>query len=376
MIVNIYSKRKKEAETTEADVYTYDKIPSTLKEQLRQMYTEGYENRALGKNKYEHIHISDEDFRGIVTILRREYGVRSLIKYPKDYHEEFCEFLVQCNTDNFLDCAEIYGLLIIRDIHISKEVKKYLLEELNHRFKQAGVGYEFILKSIIRIDNRTLHSEVLKPTLAMLSSSAHYKGAEQEIRSAFDKFKSQDNKSAVSDALKAFESTMKSILQKRKWSYNTTDTASKLISACLANELIPKYMQTHFTGLKMMLESGVPTVRNKTASHGQGSTIVPLDDHYASYVLYTALANMKLLIECEADIPQVACRLTSRSPDFARWASVFRPERCLSSRKRPKSGGSSLEPAAFWPGRAAFPRGRRTCPAAFVQLGHGSWSCA
>lgn len=78
----------------------------------------------------------------------------------------------------------------------------------------------------------------------------------------------------------------------------------------------------------------------------------------------------------QADISQVACRLTSRSPDFARWASVFRPERCLSSRKRPKSGGSSLEPAAFWPGRAAFPRGRRTCPAAFVQLGHGSWSCA
>ena len=77
-----------------------------------------------------------------------------------------------------------------------------------------------------------------------------------------------------------------------------------------------------------------------------------------------------------SDIPQVAFRLTSRSPDFARWASVFRPERCLSSRKRPKSGGSSLEPAAFWPGRAAFPRGRRTCPAAFVQLGHGSWSCA
>ncbi|WP_156454513.1 hypothetical protein [Erythrobacter sp. CCH5-A1] len=81
-------------------------------------------------------------------------------------------------------------------------------------------------------------------------------------------------------------------------------------------------------------------------------------------------------LKTQTDILQVACRLTSRSPDFARWASVFRPERCLSSRKRPKSGGSSLEPAAFWPGRAAFPRGRRTCPAAFVQLGHGSWSCA
>ncbi len=66
--------------------------------------------------------------------------------------------------------------------------------------------------------------------------------------------------------------------------------------------------------------------------------------------------------------PKWPAALTSRSPDFARWASVFRPERCLSVAQLPKSGGSSLELAAFWPGRAAFPRGRRTCPAAFVQL--------
>jgi hypothetical protein len=99
----------------------------------------------------------------------------------------------------------------------------------------------------------------------------------------------------------------------------------------------------------------------------------------AEMVISEAGPHLFLELDCSqllSDIPQVACRLTSSSPDFARWASVFRPERCLSSRKRPKSGGSSLEPAAFWPGRAAFPRGRRTCPAAFVQLGHGSWSCA
>ena len=101
---------------------------------------------------------------------------------------------------------------------------------------------------------------------------------------------------------------------------------------------------------------------------------VPVPTKYVDF--YALTCNLPDGQRYVSDILQVACRLTSRSPDFARWASVFRPERCLSSRKRPKSGGSSLEPAAFWPGRAAFPRGRRTCPAAFVQLGHGSWSCA
>ena len=61
-----------------------------------------------------------------------------------------------------------------------------------------------------------------------------------------------------------------------------------------------------------------------------------------SSALKNILISMSYLTSSEvwADIPQVACRLTSRSPDVARWASVFRPERCLSSRKRPKSGGS------------------------------------
>ena len=42
----------------------------------------------------------------------------------------------------------------------------------------------------------------------------------------------------------------------------------------------------------------------------------------------------------KADIPQVACWLTGRSPNFARWTSIFRPNRCLRSRKLLEQGGS------------------------------------
>ena len=77
-----------------------------------------------------------------------------------------------------------------------------------------------------------------------------------------------------------------------------------------------------------------------------------------------------------SDIPQVACRLTSRSPDFARWTSVFRPERRLRSRKLLEQGGSDREAAESWLRGGVFQRSGQTCPAVFVQFGSGSRSCA
>lgn len=80
------------------------------------------------------------------------------------------------------------------------------------------------------------------------------------------------------------------------------------------------------------------------------------------------LAEAVTLAETGADIPQVACRLTSRSPDFARWTSVFRAERRLRSRKRLELGGSGREPAASFPGSDVFQRGGQTCRASFVEF--------
>ena len=64
-----------------------------------------------------------------------------------------------------------------------------------------------------------------------------------------------------------------------------------------------------------------------------------------------------------------------RSPDFARWTSNFRPNRCRRSRKLLEQGGSDREVAVFWLGGGVFQRSGQTCPAAFVQVGCGSRSC-
>ncbi len=53
--------------------------------------------------------------------------------------------------------------------------------------------------------------------------------------------------------------------------------AKDLIQIVFDNGLIPSFMQSHFSGLKTTLESGLPTVRNRQSGHGQGSgqVVVP-----------------------------------------------------------------------------------------------------
>ena len=56
-------------------------------------------------------------------------------------------------------------------------------------------------------------------------------------------------------------------------------------------------MQSEFNSLRSVLESGVPTVRNKKSAHGQGSkkTVVPA--YFAGYCLNVTAANIILLIK-------------------------------------------------------------------------------
>ncbi|EIZ1200690.1 hypothetical protein MPJ20_004679, partial [Escherichia coli] len=80
------------------------------------------------------------------------------------------------------------------------------------------------------------------------------------------------------------------------------DTASKLINSCLSQNLIPAYLQSQFTSLKTMLETGIPTIRNKNAGHGQGADIKEVPEELASYMLHLTATNLLFLLKCEKNI--------------------------------------------------------------------------
>ena len=96
---------------------------------------------------------------------------------------------------------------------------------------------------------------------------------------------------------------MPNIFTKRKWAFHQTDTAKALIDVCLQNGLIPSYWQSHFTSLRSMLESSVPTARNKTSGHGQGVAVQTVPTYLASYVLHMTASTIVFLVNAEKTLP-------------------------------------------------------------------------
>lgn len=58
-------------------------------------------------------------------------------------------------------------------------------------------------------------------------------------------------------------------------------------------------MQSHVSALRSLLESGVPTIRNKLGGHGQGEEIRHVSQHHASYALHLTASNILFLSDME-----------------------------------------------------------------------------
>jgi hypothetical protein len=176
------------------------------------------------------------------------------------------------------------------------------LEELNARFLEHGIGYQYESGGIIRKDSELLHAEVVKPTLLFLNKK-EYSGANEEFLKAHEHYRHGRYKECLNECLKAFESTMKTICNIRGWSYNQNDTAKKLIDVCLSNGLFSSFLQSQITSFRSVLESGIPTVRNKLGGHGQGTQQTAVPQYMASYMLHLTATTILLFVEAEEVLP-------------------------------------------------------------------------
>jgi hypothetical protein len=244
-IFDLFSKRQKKLRGEVPDVYTYDEIPQPLKVQIVHIWRD-----TLGDIRQYHQDRRVYDcYRFIVETLCREYGV---FKLPgaeeygdRDYFVELANFLLQeQNVEKALDAVELSFRFIdrfTRDYgyqhrHNASELADAALEELNARFREHGVGFQFADGEIIRIDSELIHAEVVKPALALLHAK-EFVGAQAEFLKAHEHYRHGNHKEALAECLKAFESVMKVICGKRQWAYDTRAASKSLIQACLDNNL-------------------------------------------------------------------------------------------------------------------------------------------
>jgi hypothetical protein len=179
------------------------------------------------------------------------------------------------------------------------------IEELNYRFRRHGIGYEFIAGQIVRVDSKFIHAEVVYPAIQLLhGAGASFSGPLQEFLDAHRKYREGEHKDAILGAAKAFESVLKAICTARHWTFDPhKDAASKLVRIVLDNKLIPEYLQNQFTHLLGVLDTGISTIRNKSASHGQGATVQDVPEHLVSYALHLTASNIVFLIESHKVLP-------------------------------------------------------------------------
>ena len=96
---------------------------------------------------------------------------------------------------------------------------------------------------------------------------------------------------------------MKTICDRRAWNYDNGAAARALIKVCLDNGLIPSFWESHYSSLRSMLESGVPTGRNKLGGHGAGSTPVNVPTHLVAYMLHMTASAIVFLAEADKSLP-------------------------------------------------------------------------
>jgi hypothetical protein len=309
-VFDIFSKRQKKLRGDLPDVYQYTMIPKPLRVQIVHIWQD-----TLGDSRQYHDPYlrTKQIYSMIVEALCREYGVFSLVSTDnrghggRNYMEELATFLLtEGDTEKVLDAVEISFRTIDRMTrdrgYLSRlnasELADDAIEELNARFKEHGVGFQFVADEIIRVDSELLHTEVVKPALALLQG-AEYAGAQAEFLKAHEHYRHGNNKEALSECLKSFESTMKTICNKRGWKYDANATSKALIKCCFDNGLIPAFWTQHFSSLRAMLESAVPTVRNRLGGHGQGSEIVDVPANLVAYTLHMTAATIVFLVEVE-----------------------------------------------------------------------------
>lgn len=300
-LFNLYSKRQKRLRGEISDIYLYDSIPKPLRVQINHIIKD-----AIGEPRYAYKEMHYKIYEIFQNILIREYGLHYLVSHNYSPENDVINFFLETSDyEKALDVIELIfryiESVIKKDNHYTSmsEVKinpDEAIEELNERFKENSIGYQFVNGNIIKLDSTYIHSEVVLPTLNLLND-VRFKGADEEYLKAHEHYKLGNNKECLTECLKAFESTMKIIFTNKGWTFNNTDAAKKLIQVAFQNALVPTYVQNQFTSLQNLLESGVPTIRNKVGGHGQGATPNKVDDGLTRYGLNLTGSNIIFLIE-------------------------------------------------------------------------------
>jgi len=308
-IIDLFSRRNEASTQTGPDGPIYDHIPERVRVQIMYIWQSSI-GRYVPPSRYHgspRKRGNNRAWQALHDFVRREKGLLQLSKSPRNPRHDCIEYLLnEPNVDNVLDIVELSCLTILKLRNIDRHYTKQAgitqsaddaISELNTRFKQANLGYQFESGQIIKTDNFAMHETVVKPTLLLLTDR-NFSGVNNEFLAALKHHRAGNHRDAITAANSALESTLKTICKIRHWQYHETDTLGRLLKIVRREGLFPDYMGKPFEQLIATLQSGLTPIRNReSSSHGQGTEVKSPPEHVTEYALNLCATQIMLLIK-------------------------------------------------------------------------------
>lgn len=277
-----YSRRN----LAEPDHYTYDYMPTELRQKI--IYC-----------MEDTLPLSDKVWTHISETLQREYGERWVSGSSQD---KIRAVLESGDAEIVVDVIECFLSKIRSPTNPYTSFFEDNLRHINEIFREYSVGYEFskgVGNKVLgaKIDSKYLHKTATKKSMKLLYD-LNFEGPLEEFDDAIEALDNKDTDKAITEALKAFESTMKAILQKLGYQYDQKWAAKDLIKACVDADVIPKNLDSFSSGIRTILESGLPTIRNMPGpTHGTGLDPKDIERSYAQFAVNLCGSYLVFLIE-------------------------------------------------------------------------------
>jgi len=188
---DLFSKRQKRARGEASDVYQYKEIPRALRVQIVHIWQD-----VLGDPSDFHYSGARDAYKYLQDTLCREYGVFQLQERAHNPLEAVVNFFLQTeDVDQAIDVVELsfsYIERVGRQLPHNRYGVKLLphegIAELNARFREHGVGYQYESGQMVKVSSQLIHADIVQPALRFLEARM-YRGANQEFLSAHSHYR-------------------------------------------------------------------------------------------------------------------------------------------------------------------------------------------
>lgn len=191
---------------------------------------------------------------------------------------------------------ELFDIIEIWCDVLSQGEKSPFQSELNSLMKQYDMPWRLLDGNFIKIDSQQFEQDLKNKALIEMEELSkiqpEFRSAYSEFHEACENLTNKDNKYAILNACKSFESVLKVVLNENR---GTPDYLTKMFIESKYMNTLP--LDVKKTGFQEKVLMGLPFLRNNIAGHGDGKESYQVPESLANLSINLAAALNTYFIE-------------------------------------------------------------------------------